>query len=309
MKSYKHKLIRILVLCIIVLTMSVATVAQDANDLPEKYRKYQGHQDFCCPGHAHRFTTIAEHMIPGTIDMLQLEQMVRLVPETADYLYSDYTPLKVNYQKGDRPALECLVEKITKDRKTEREKVVAIAEWIHHELYVKAPAYWSLEKDSVYYYGGSEEEIIRRRSLVCNEISRVFVAMCQVLGVPARMVYVMHVVAEAYIDGRWSLLDFNANLRFHLPDGSIANAWEIVQNDRKLIREHPDYENFTKGYKERHFKVSAICNYFIWEDHPTSEYKIRRVTKKDFYKMVDVINAGVAKNPYCPVLGKLDFSN
>ena len=41
-----------------------------------------------------------------TVDRILLKNMVRLVRETADYLYGPFTPLEVYYQSGSRPILE-----------------------------------------------------------------------------------------------------------------------------------------------------------------------------------------------------------
>src|SRR6185369_9136064 len=44
----------------------------------------------------------------------------------------------------------------------------------------------------------------------CNEQTRVFVRLCQVAGIPARIVHLFgqnHTVAEFHADGRWALAD------------------------------------------------------------------------------------------------------
>lgn len=43
---------------------------------------------------------------PGSVDRLLLEEMVRLSPETLDFLYREFTPLEVGYQPASLPELE-----------------------------------------------------------------------------------------------------------------------------------------------------------------------------------------------------------
>jgi hypothetical protein len=61
----------------------------------------------------------------------------------------------------------------------------------------------------------------------CNEQARVFIRLCQVCGIPARMLHLFgqgHTVAEFYADGRWALAD--ASNFFVVPgkDGQLLSA-------------------------------------------------------------------------------------
>jgi hypothetical protein len=49
---------------------------------------------------------------PGSVDRILMEKMIRLYSETADCLYSEYTPTTSLYQRGSRPELERYAEKV-----------------------------------------------------------------------------------------------------------------------------------------------------------------------------------------------------
>ncbi len=67
----------------------------------------------------------------------------------------------------------------------------------------------------------------------CNEQARVFVRLCQVAGVPARIIFLFyadnrsgHVIAEFYADGRWSLADTSWHCAFPGEGDKLLSAAE-----------------------------------------------------------------------------------
>ena len=142
------------------------------------------------------------------IDRYQANQFVYFCPETAGYLYQKYTPLRVEYRAGTLPTYEALAAKHTKGHATQTARAVALLgampEFFRHPgmppLGVSVRADRNLE----------DEPLLASGSGWCNEQARVFIRLCQVIGVPARMVHLFgqnHTVAEFYADGRWALAD------------------------------------------------------------------------------------------------------
>ena len=71
--------------------------------------------------------------------------------------------------------------------------------------------YYSSPDD--FMWGGVEEFVIAKGSDWCAELARVFCALCEMMGVPARIVFALdgsddgHVLAECYEGGEWMLVD------------------------------------------------------------------------------------------------------
>jgi hypothetical protein len=81
-----------------------------------------------------------------------------------------------------------------------------------------------------------EDQLIRSGKAYCNEQSRVFVRLCQISGIPARMIFLFysdkahgHVIAEFYADGRWCMADTSWYCVFPAPAGHLMNAAECHQ--------------------------------------------------------------------------------
>jgi len=90
----------------------------------------------------------------------------------------------------------------------------------------------------------TEEQLIESGIGWCNEQARVFIALCQVMEMPARVVFVYHTnticghtTAEAYLDGKWSFFDPTFAVSVPLPDGSLASAAEISGPCREFAHE------------------------------------------------------------------------
>ena len=211
--------------------------------------------------------------LPGEIDYDQpARQMIRLTPETAKYLYSEYTPLETHYEPGTRPKLERFVEMVASKRKTDREKALAVLKWTYRRA-----SFPGRFRQDLRVVGGTEEDLIERGFTYCNEISRVFVTLCQIAGVPARMTFHWttcgrfgHSLAEAHFDGKWQLCDTEINVTGSSVRGIKANCWDLmrkktVQNafDRTVTRQQLNHLGLTDP--EMHysdcFKLVGICNY------------------------------------------------
>jgi hypothetical protein len=68
----------------------------------------------------------------------------------------------------------------------------------------------------------------------CNEQARVFVRLCQIAGIPARMIFLFyadgksgHVVAEFFADGHWCMADASMCCAFPDDAGRLLSAAEL----------------------------------------------------------------------------------
>jgi len=210
---------------------------------------------------------------PGSVDGLLLERMIRLCPETADYLYREYTSTEAHYKVGSWPVLEGYARDATEGCPSAEEKVRGIARFCAS---LGERATQDLDEIRV---GGQEEEITRRGSDWCTDVSRVGCLLCQATGIASRMVYLFdtevahwgHTVIEAHRQGVWGVIDPVYNVIYHGSDGRPGSTWELM-NDRDLILAHsrPTGRTYTTPGS---FRAGAVSNYFI-SDRGTYDYTV-----------------------------------
>jgi hypothetical protein len=170
------------------------------------------------------------------IDLWQANHFVVYRKETAEYLYKDHSPLRIGYNQGSLPFCERIVAKYTRGLQSEREKALALltrglpANILHPSIPPKGA-------DCPPNRAMTEEELLRSRTGWCNEQARVFVRLCQVAGIPARMIFLFHadrksghVIAEFYADGRWAMADSSWYCVFPAADGHLMSAAECHQD-------------------------------------------------------------------------------
>ncbi|MGD9894735.1 MAG: transglutaminase domain-containing protein [Dehalococcoidia bacterium] len=192
--------------------------------------------------------------------------MVRLCTATAQYLYRDFTPLRVLYQWGAAPELEQRLEMILKGGSDPEEAVVQIV------AFCRGVAEAAADDDlDTMVVGGTEEQIIERGSDWCTDLARVACVLCQVAGIPARLVYLAdtrraysaHAIIEAYRDGTWGAIDPTTGVIYQHLDGRPTLAWDL-QRDRGPLASHwPDTTN--RSERVGQFRRATLANYFVWE--------------------------------------------
>ena len=248
---------------------------------------YQGIDQF---GKAYRIALENDTHAPGSVDRVLAKTMVRLCAETADYLYTGYSPTSVHYGKGSRPLLEHFVVDAGASQGTFTGRVASIVDFCQ-----------SLEErvaddlDGMR-FGGTEEQIVERGSDWCTDVARVACAMCQITGVPARLVSLFnlsqahsgHKIIEAYMEGVWGATDPLNGVVYRHPNGRPTTTWELM-NDEKLVRE--SWEGRLSFYADpRQFEGAAVCNYPIWRASDF-DYTVSRLN--DYSRRVlEMANAG-----------------
>ncbi|MBN2291008.1 MAG: hypothetical protein JXM70_01205 [Pirellulales bacterium] len=166
-------------------------------------------------------------------------QQVILCPQTVDYLYDKFTSLEVRYRRGLRPKLERVVDRLTAECKTQTDKALVLMRFCR-DLYKKKS--WHKKGFADYVYGGTEERMIEKGEQLCECLGRLYVALCEVAGIPGRIVMHDiggHITAEVHVDGGWAYIDPRCGMYFRKPDGKLASTWELW-TDPRLTRNQGD---------------------------------------------------------------------
>jgi hypothetical protein len=173
------------------------------------------------------------------IDRWQANHFIGYNATTATHLYGDYTPLRVPpIPRGRFPRCEQIVAETIAGLATDREKALALltrampAHCLHPAippLGGPCPADRNLDEDGLLASG----------TAWCNEQARVFTRLCQLAGIPARLVFLTyadaksgHVISEFHADGRWCMADSSWNIVFPAEDGHLMSAAECHADAR-----------------------------------------------------------------------------
>ena len=181
--------------------------------------------------------TIAKTPVVG-IDREQTQSMVRLCDATEPTLYGpDFSPTRIRYRPGSRPIFERIVKSFTAD--TPRGRVEQATRWV-----VENVKHTHLIGPLAADRGVTEEQLIESGQAWCNEQARVFIALCQVMNIAARLCFLFHqntrsghATTEVYLNGRWAWCDQTFAMIVDLPDGRPAEARDLSGPMRGLAHE------------------------------------------------------------------------
>ncbi len=184
------------------------------------------------------------------IDREQTLSMIRLCPQTEPILYGqDFSPRKIRYRRGSRPGLEDIANTFpgTSRQRVAEAMVWAAAHVTHPHFIGDIPGDRALP----------EEDLIASACGWCNEQSRVFIALCEVMEIPARLCFLFHANGhtahtgtEVFLDGHWAFHDVTYGVTVELPDGRLAEARELQGKYRSLAHaayKHPMIEYYARG--------------------------------------------------------------
>lgn len=212
----------------------------------------------------------------NTVDSAINNYQVLLCNQTHEYLYSDEWKV-TNYEKGSRPQLESLVFSLVKNCNTQLEKVLAIMRFCR-DLYKKTGAQNP-------YDGGREEELIEKGEHLCECLSRLCVAFCEIENIPARIIMHIgggHLTNEICIDGEWGYFDTRAGMFFIKNDGKVASVCEILDNP-DIIYAQPDWvkkeasERWTWDYRAKR------CYDFFFDKREVNTVKPYSLSDENLY--------------------------
>jgi len=167
----------------------------------------------------------------GGVDVAIIGGQLILDEETRAYCYEgDFTPRELSYLEGSRPELEAVLAELIEPDMDDMRRALAIMRRCRdnrdHGL-----------------RGGSEEELLKRGAIMCNEISRVFVCLCQIAGLRARVMCSHisgHMMAEVAVDGRWMWVDPMKGVYCLRADGEPASTWDLMQDPTLFERQGED---------------------------------------------------------------------
>jgi hypothetical protein len=159
---------------------------------------------------------------------LRREQVI-LTPQTQAFLYGREGVPAPRYAKGSRPRLERIVAELTEGKASEQERALAIMRFCRDLKKKGLPGPGHRD----WFYGGTEETLIDKGEDLCETLGRLFTALCEVAGIPARIIMHDiggHITAEAFTDGHWGYCDPRFGVYFLKEDGRMASLWELMQN-------------------------------------------------------------------------------
>jgi len=169
------------------------------------------------------------------IDLEQPMNAILVTDETIPILYGpDYSPTRLRYIPGSRPMLEEVAGSLKGD--TSRERADAAMAWIiEHVPHPYMNGFVAKNRAL------TEEELFASGAGWCNEQARIFIALCEVMGIPGRMCFLSHVnglcghaTAEAFVEGKWAWYDPTFGVRVELPDGTLGTSAELSGPYRAL---------------------------------------------------------------------------
>lgn len=202
------------------------------------------------------------------VDRAQCRNAVRLCAETEPILYGpDFSPTRLRYRQGSRPMLERITGELWGS--TPSESARAAMAWTRRNV-VHAHLAGPLAPDR----GFTEERIIESAVGWCNEQVRVFIALCEVMGVPARVCFLFHAnelcghsAAEAYVAGRWAFFDVTFEVAVALPGGRLAEGRELSGPHRALA--HQAYRRPLEEHYSRVLPFAEDCPGWREGERPT----------------------------------------
>ena len=191
------------------------------------------------------------------VDWEMMRKQILLCEETKDYLYQKPGPVK--YIKGTRPYLEKIVYDVTKDCKTDRERVLNLLVFCR-DLYKRHET----GKCEILFYGGTEEELIKKGENLCECMGRLMVSLCEIIGLPGRVVFHFvdgHIVCEIYFEDKWAYFDPRAGLFYLDENDKFLSVYEIMA-DRSVIKKQKDWvKEYVTDFWTYEYRTE--CNYNI----------------------------------------------
>ncbi len=215
-------------------------------------------------GPAYGFMLEHDAHAPGSVDRELARAMVRLCRETADHLYSSFTPLEIHYEPGSRPQIERVLGEVVPAGAPAE---VVLSRIVAYTQGLGDRAEHDLQRMRL---GGTEEQIIERGSDWCTDVARVACVLCQVAGLPCRIAnlfnldgaYSGHVIVEAYRAGTWGAADPLTGVVYRQPSGQPATVWDLMRA-LKLVAAHQGPGAFYTTPEQ--FRAAGIANYFCWQ--------------------------------------------
>lgn len=170
----------------------------------------------------------------------------------------------------DMSSMKSIVQSIATEAMTDKEKALAI---------------WNFVKDSKYHFGNPTTYVERDSiDLInswgygnCGFTTRAVIDLARMTGLPAREYRLgVHIVPEVYFNEKWHVLDADGGVYFTNDDGTIASV-EDIENDITLLTTANSsvysYDYFQKSYSTT--KNNVIFDYETQDINKKIEYELR----------------------------------
>ena len=228
----------------------------------------------------------------NNVDFQLRQNQIILCPQTADLLYSREMVPKPSYTKGLRPKLEKLVLELTAKSKTTQEKVLAIMRYCR-DLKNKPTPKWG----PGFIFGGTEKQLIEKGEDLCEALGRLFVALCEIANIPARIVMHDiggHITAEAYIDGHWGYVDPKTGIYFLNSNGGIASVWDIMLYPEIMNEQPPSVKNdlhqkytwnkLIEKCRQKYFNLKEVNGFEYYSLKDSGKYNYQQTSWESIHK-------------------------
>lgn len=170
------------------------------DDVPAQYQQFVARRGLPEPFHS---GTKPLGMRTRGIDRWQANHFLVHNAQIADFIEHEYTPQQVGYVRGTLPEFERVAGRYGGEPR----------EFLTQAL-PKHPTIPPIGPLCPTNRGLDDAALLRSGVGFCNEQARVFVRLCQVSGIPARLIYLFyadrktgHTTAEYLRDGRWVFVD------------------------------------------------------------------------------------------------------
>ena len=147
-------------------------------------------------------------------------------------------------------------------------------------------------------FGGTEKQLIEKGEDLCEALGRLFVALCEIADIPARIVMHDiggHITAEAYIDGYWGYIDPKTGIYFLNSDGVIASAWELMLYPEMMLEQpakvksdlHPKYkwDSLVDKYFRKYFNSREVNGFEYYSLKDTGKYDYRQISWENIHEL------------------------
>lgn len=196
---------------------------------PDRLVRFQGKRGLPAPW-CSRPGPLGERV--AGVDRWQANHFIVHRPETADELYSTYTPLDAAYERGTLPACERVVTAMPPTNSATACAMALLtgplAELLPHPESPPLGPACAADRGLA-----DDDALLATGCGFCNEQARLFIRFCQIAGLPARMIYLFysdgqtgHTIAEFHADGRWAMADVSTFTVFPGEDGRLLSAAE-----------------------------------------------------------------------------------
>lgn len=212
---------------------------------PEACRPFLGRSGLPEPYHSKK-TPLGPKVLG--VDRWQANHFIVYRRETAAELYGAYSARTALCRPGALPLAERVAADYAAGLATAEEKATAfvtraLPERMPHATLPPVGPFCRTDRAL------DDEPLLASGSGFCNEQARVFIRLCQVSGIAARLVFLFyadkatgHTTAEFWTGEKWAMVDVSWYAVFPGPDGRLMSAAECHGNEAERLAMAVSYQ-------------------------------------------------------------------